>query len=50
MRYLHHFEECLLNDATPSPSVHDGAKSVAVCSAAWQSIRQGGVVKVKNDF
>ncbi len=50
MRYLRHFEECLLNDQTPSPSVRDGAKSVAVCSAAWQSIREGGVAKVRNDF
>jgi len=50
MRYMHHFEECLLNDKEPSPSVVDGAKSVATCSAAWQSVRQGGVVKVKNSF
>jgi predicted dehydrogenase len=50
MRYLRHFEECLTNNTTPSPSVRDGAKSIAACSAAWQSIREGGVVKVKNDF
>jgi hypothetical protein len=50
MRYLHHFEQCLTNDQTPSPNARDGAKSVAVCSAAWQSIREGGVVKVKSDF
>lgn len=50
MRYLRHFEECLLNDQTPSPNVRDGAKSVAACAAAWQSIREGGVVKVNNDF
>ena len=50
MRYLRHFEECLLQDQTPSPSVRDGAKSVAVCSAAWQSIHEGTVAKVQNDF
>lgn len=50
MRYLRHFEECLLNNETPSPSVRDGAKSVAACAAAWQSIREGGVVKVQNNF
>lgn len=50
MRYLHHFEECLTTRATPSPSVRDGAQSIAVCAAAWQSIREGGVVKVRSDF
>ncbi len=50
MRYLKHLEECLNDDKTPSPSVRDGAKSVAVCSAAWESIRQGGAVRVCNEF
>jgi predicted dehydrogenase len=50
MRYLRHFEACLLNDSTPSPSVVEGAKSVAACAAAWQSIRNGGVVRVQNEF
>ncbi len=50
MRYLQHFEECLNQDKTPSPSVRDGAKSVAVCSAAWESIRKSGVVKARTDF
>jgi predicted dehydrogenase len=50
MRYLQHFEECLNEDKTPSPSVHDGARSIAACAAAWESIRQGGVVKVQGDF
>jgi predicted dehydrogenase len=45
-RYLQHFEECLTEGKTPSPSVQDGAKSVAVCAAAWESVRKGGVVKV----
>ena len=50
MRYLQHFEACLDGDQTPSPSVRDGAKSIAVCAAAWQSIRQGGVVQVRTEF
>jgi predicted dehydrogenase len=50
MRYLQHFEQCLARDETPSPSVRDGAKSVAVCAAAWESIRKGGVVKVRSEF
>ena len=50
MRYLQHFEDCLVNDKAPSPSVRDGARSVAVCSAAWESIRKGGVVKPRTEF
>ncbi|HUV90034.1 MAG TPA: Gfo/Idh/MocA family oxidoreductase [Anaerolineae bacterium] len=50
VRYLRHFEECLNEDREPSPSVRDGAKSVAVCSAAWESIHKGGVVKVRTEF
>lgn len=50
MRYLRHFEQCLLNDETPAPGVRDGAKSVAVCAAAWQSIHEGRVVAVQSDF
>jgi hypothetical protein len=50
MRYLHHFEECLNEDKAPSPGVQDGAKSIAVCTAAWESIRRGGVVNVYSDF
>ena len=45
MRYMAHFEECLLQDRTPVPDVHEGAKSIAVCSAAWKSIREGGVAR-----
>jgi len=50
MRYLQHFERCLDEDRTPSPGVRDGARSIAVCAAAWQSIRQGGVVAVRTEF
>jgi len=50
MRYMRHFEDCLLNDREPVPGVRDGAKSVAVCSAAWESARTGKVIKPRQDF
>lgn len=50
LRYLRHFEECLLSDKEPSPGVRDGARSVATCAAAWESIKTGQVVSVFNDF
>ncbi|MHB0876272.1 MAG: Gfo/Idh/MocA family protein [Anaerolineae bacterium] len=50
LRYLRHFEECLLQDRQPSPGVRDGAKSVAVCAAAWESARGGQVVHPRQDF
>lgn len=50
MRYMQQFQHALEQDTTPSPSVHEGAKTIAVCAAAWESIRQGGVVKVRADF
>lgn len=50
IRYMRHFQECLDNDCDPSPGVLDGAKSVAVGAAAWESIRTGSVVDVFNDF
>jgi predicted dehydrogenase len=49
-RYMRHFQDCLDNDLEPSPSVIDGARSVAVGVAAWESIRTGQTVKVFNDF
>lgn len=45
-----HFQQCLDQDLEPSPNVIDGAKSVAVGVAAWESIRTGQPVKVFNDF
>jgi predicted dehydrogenase len=49
-RYMRHFQECLDKDREPSPGVVDGAKSVAVGVAAWESIRKGKVAKAFNDF
>ena len=50
IRYMQHFQQCLDQDLEPSPGVVDGAKSVAVGVAAWESIRTGQPVKVFNDF
>ncbi|MBI3969721.1 MAG: Gfo/Idh/MocA family oxidoreductase [Chloroflexi bacterium] len=50
LRYLRHFEECLATGSEPSPSVRDGARSVATCAAAWESVRTGKVVSVSNDY
>ena len=50
VRYMRHFQDCLDNDTEPSPSVLDGAKSVAAGVAAWESIKTGQVVKVFDKF
>ena len=50
IRYLRHFEECLDNNLRPVPDVIEGAKSIAVCSAAWESVNSGKSVKVFNEF
>jgi predicted dehydrogenase len=50
LRYMKHFEECVTKGVEPVPSVVDGAKTIAVGHAAWQSIKEGRVVKVFNEF
>lgn len=50
IRYMRHFQECLDKDLEPCPSVLDGAKSVAVGAAAWESVKTGEVVRVCNKF
>jgi predicted dehydrogenase len=50
LRYMSHFQDCLLNDREPVPNVVDGAKTISVGHAAYQSIEQGGSVKVFNDY
>ena len=50
IRYMRHFQDCLEFDREPCPNVIDGAKSVAVGVAAWESIRTGQPVQVFNDF
>jgi predicted dehydrogenase len=46
IRYMRHFQQCLDGDREPSPGVVDGAKSVAVGAAAWESVRMGKAVTV----
>ena len=50
IRYMRHFQECLEKNLEPSPNVIDGAKSIAVGVAAWESIETGNPVKVFNAF
>ena len=50
IRYMRHLQQCLEGDLEPMPNVVEGAKSVAVGVAAWESIRTGRPVKVFNDF
>lgn len=50
LRYMRHFEDCLTRHREPSPNARDGAKSIAVCAAAWESIHTRSVVKVRNEF
>lgn len=50
IRYMRHFQQCLDGDTDPVPGVLEGAKSVAVGAAAWESIHSGKVVKVFNEF
>ena len=48
--FLHHFEDCILHDQKPLVDVRDGAQVIAVCAAAWESIRTGQPVKVSREF
>jgi predicted dehydrogenase len=50
IRYMRHFQDCLDRGLEPSPSVLDGARSVAVGVAAWESVRTGKVAEVCNEF
>ena len=49
-RYMEHFADCLENDLRPCPDVLEGAKTIAVCCAAYESARTGETVKVQNEF
>lgn len=50
LRYLHHFGRALEEDFCPQPSVREGAKTVAACAAAYESMKTGKIVKVYNEF
>jgi predicted dehydrogenase len=44
IRMLQHLEDCILTGASPYPSVLDGARTIAVGSAIWRSVRSGGAL------
>ena len=50
IRYMRHLQQCLEGDLEPMPNVVEGAKSVVVGVAAWESIRKGRPVQVFNEF
>jgi predicted dehydrogenase len=50
MRYMLHFEECIIHDKKPLIDARDGAKVIATAAACWESIRTGKPAKVRNEF
>ena len=45
-RYMAHFEDCLVNDKTPSEDAREGLKTIAALDAAWKSAKTGQPQKV----
>ena len=50
LKYVKEMENCILGDKTPSVDEIEGAKCIAVCAAAEESIWSGQPVKVYNEF
>lgn len=50
VRYLKHFEDCIINNKKPEVDEVDGAKVIAVGEACLESMRTGRSVKVRNEF
>ena len=50
VRFLRHLQDCIENDRTPSPDAVEGAKTVAIGLAAWESIGTGKPVEVRTEF
>ena len=48
--YMAHFEDCLVNDTTPSEDAREGVKTIAVLDAAWRSAKSGRVEKITVDI
>ena len=46
LRYMRHFEECLLADKQPLIDEVAGAKVIATATACWKSIQSGLPAKV----
>jgi len=47
---LRHMADCVLNGARPWVGVREGARVVSTGLAAWESLRTGQTVKVRNEF
>ena len=49
-RYMAHFEDCIVNDKTPSEDGREGTKTIAALDAAWKSVKTGLPQKVEVDI
>ena len=50
-RYMANFEDCLVNGTKSAIDAREGTRTIAILSAAWESIRSGGKpVKVFSDY
>ena len=47
---LQHMADCVLNDAKPWVGAREGARVVSTCLSAWDSLRSGRAVGVRNEF
>ena len=47
VRFLRHLQDCIQGDATPNPDAVEGARTVATCLAAGESIKTGRPAKVR---
>lgn len=50
IQYMRQMEDAIVNDTQPSPDALEGARCISTCLAAWESIRTGKAVKVRNEF
>lgn len=50
VRYMRHFEDCILNDRQPMVDAVQGARTTAVSYAGLESIETGRSVKARTDF
>ena len=50
IRYMLHFEDCILHGEKPLIDAREGAKVIATAAACWESIRTGRPAKVRNEF
>ncbi len=48
IRYLRHFEDCIVSGAKPLIGPREAAHVLAVTDAVWESVRTGAPVKVKS--